>query len=94
MNRALGVTKQAWSTYAKEMLAIVVAIQTWRPYLLGHKFIIQTYHQSLKHLLNPCVTTPEQQKRISLDTIMKSPINQEITTKQRMPCPGNTKGPP
>lgn len=35
MSQALGVTKQSWSTYAKEMLAIVLAIRTWRPYLLG-----------------------------------------------------------
>ena len=35
MSRALGVTKKSWSTYAKEMLTIVEAIRTWRPYLLG-----------------------------------------------------------
>lgn len=42
MSRALGVTKQNWSTYAREMLAIVIAIRTWRPYLLGRRFTIQT----------------------------------------------------
>ena len=35
MSRALGVSKKSWSTYAKEMLAIVEAIHMWRPYLLG-----------------------------------------------------------
>ena len=35
MSRALGVTKKSWSTYAKEMLAIIEAIRVWRPYLLG-----------------------------------------------------------
>lgn len=35
MSRALGVTKKSWSTYAKEMLAIIEAICVWRPYLLG-----------------------------------------------------------
>jgi hypothetical protein len=35
MSRALGVSKKSWSTYAKEMLAIVEAIRMWRPYLLG-----------------------------------------------------------
>ena len=40
MSRALGTTKQSWSTYAKEMLAIILPIQTWRPYLLGRKFYI------------------------------------------------------
>lgn len=42
MSRALGITKQSWSTYAKEMLAILQAIKTLRPYLLGRKFYIQT----------------------------------------------------
>ena len=42
MSKALGVSKKTWSSYAKEMLAIVEAIRTWRPYLLGRKFIIRT----------------------------------------------------
>ena len=40
MSKTLGATKQSWSTYVKEMLAIIQAIQTWRPYLVGHKFFI------------------------------------------------------
>lgn len=51
MSRALGVSKKSWSTYAKEMLAIVQAIRTWRPYLLGRKFYIQIDHRSLKYLM-------------------------------------------
>ena len=51
MGRALGMTKKSWSTYAKEMLANVEAIRTWRPYLLGHKFFIQTDQSSLKYFL-------------------------------------------
>ncbi|KAL6334474.1 hypothetical protein AAG906_016015 [Vitis piasezkii] len=39
MSRALGVAKKSWSTYAKEMLAIIEAIRTWRPYLLGRNSI-------------------------------------------------------
>jgi hypothetical protein len=37
MSRALGLSKRTWSTYAREMLAIVVVVQLWRPYLLGRK---------------------------------------------------------
>lgn len=40
MSRALGVSKRSWSIYAREILAIVHAIRTWRPYLLGQKFYI------------------------------------------------------
>jgi len=35
MSKALGVEKKSWSTYAKEMLAILEAIRLWRPYRLG-----------------------------------------------------------
>ncbi|KAL9448015.1 hypothetical protein AB3S75_015483 [Citrus x aurantiifolia] len=62
MSRALGVTKKSWSTYAKEMLAIIEAIRVWRPYLLGRKFIIQTDQRNLKYLLEQKITTPEQQQ--------------------------------
>lgn len=62
MSRALGVIKKSWSTYAKEMLAIVEAIWVWRRYLLGKKFYIQTDQRSLKYFLEQRVATPEQQK--------------------------------
>ena len=62
MSQALGVTKKSWSTYAKEMLAIVEAIRLWRPYLLGKKFFILTDQRSLKYFLEQRVSTPEQQK--------------------------------
>ncbi|KAH9802372.1 hypothetical protein KPL71_001357 [Citrus sinensis] len=51
MSRALGSSKRTWSIYAKEILAIVEAIQTWRPYILGQKLFIQTNQLSLKYFL-------------------------------------------
>ena len=59
MSRALGVAKTSWSTYSKEMLAIIEAICLWRPYLLRRKLYIQTDQRSLKYLLEQCITTPE-----------------------------------
>lgn len=62
MSRSLGVAKKSWSTYAREMLAIIVAIRTWRPYILGRRFIIQTDQRSFRYLLEQRILTPEQQK--------------------------------
>ena len=59
LSRALGVLKQSWSIYAKEMLAILEAIWALRPYLLGQKFIIQIDLRSLKYLLEQKIATPE-----------------------------------
>ncbi|RVW90379.1 hypothetical protein CK203_045702 [Vitis vinifera] len=47
------------------MLAIIHAIRTWRSYLLGQKFYIQTDQRSLKYLLEQRVVTPEQQKWVA-----------------------------
>ncbi|XP_038972753.1 uncharacterized protein LOC103696780 isoform X1 [Phoenix dactylifera] len=65
MSKALGVTKKGWSTYAKEMLAIMEAVRMWRPYLLGRKFQIRTDQKSLRHFLEQRVSTPEQQKWVT-----------------------------
>ena len=62
ISKALGPMKKAWSTYAREMLAVVYAVKVWRPYLLGRKFIIVTDQQALRHLLEQKIVTPEQQK--------------------------------
>jgi hypothetical protein len=50
------------STYGKEMLALVTAIQRWCPYLLGQRFVVQTDHRSLKYLWDQTITTEAQQK--------------------------------
>lgn len=42
----------AMSTYEKEALAIVEALKKWRHYLVGHKLIIRTDHQSLKFMID------------------------------------------
>lgn len=65
MSRALGISKQTWSTYAKEMLAVLQAVRTWRPYLLGRKFFIHTDQRSLKYMVEQRVITPEQQNWVS-----------------------------
>jgi len=37
--------------YEKEMLAIIHAVQKWRPYLIGRHFKVKTDHDSLKYFL-------------------------------------------
>ncbi|KAL5796687.1 hypothetical protein ACOSQ2_001507 [Xanthoceras sorbifolium] len=62
ISQALGPMKKAWSTYAREMLAVIHAVKVWRPYLMGRKFTIVTDQQALRHLLQQKIVTPEQQK--------------------------------
>ncbi|KZV41973.1 peroxidase 64 [Dorcoceras hygrometricum] len=60
-SKALAPRTLSKSTYEKELMAMVLAIQHWRPYLLGRKFVVVTDHRSLTSLLKQRVTTPDQQ---------------------------------
>jgi hypothetical protein len=65
ISQALQGRNLAMSTYDKEMLALVLAIQKWRPYLMGRKFIVRTNHKSLKYLWEQKITTIAQQRWLS-----------------------------
>ncbi|MCH81353.1 retrotransposon protein, partial [Trifolium medium] len=60
-SKALGMRNLTKSTYEKELMAVVLAIQHWRPYLLGRKFVVSTDHKSLKQLMQQKIVTAEQQ---------------------------------
>lgn len=46
-SKALGVTNQKLSTYEKDFLAVMMAVDKWRSYLQCGPFMIVTDHKSL-----------------------------------------------
>ena len=59
-SKALAATNLSKSVYEKEMMALVLAMQQWRHYLMGRPFKVFTDHRSLKHLLQQRLTTTIQ----------------------------------
>jgi hypothetical protein len=53
------------SIYEKEMLAILHVVDLWCHYLLGQRFQIKTDHQSLKYIMEQCISSPEKQKWVT-----------------------------
>ncbi|WVZ12616.1 hypothetical protein V8G54_017146 [Vigna mungo] len=64
-SKALSEGKLSKSIYEKEMMALVLAIQHWRPYLVGQRFVVHTDQKSLCHLLEQRITTQNQQDWIA-----------------------------
>jgi hypothetical protein len=58
LSKALGPRSSALSTYEKEALAIIMAVDHWRPYLQLAKFIVHTDQKSLIHLEEQRISTP------------------------------------
>lgn len=49
-SKALGAKSRGLSTYEKEFMAILLAVQLWRPYLQFQEFVILTDQKSLTQL--------------------------------------------
>ncbi|WVZ90589.1 hypothetical protein U9M48_036876 [Paspalum notatum var. saurae] len=62
ISKALGPRSQGLSTYEKEYMAILMAIQQWRSYLQHNTFHIFTDQKSLIQLSEQRLHTPWQQK--------------------------------
>lgn len=57
LSKALSPKNKALSTYEKECMAILLAVEKWRSYLVGREFIIRTDHKSLSYLTEQKATT-------------------------------------
>ncbi|KAI5392337.1 hypothetical protein KIW84_076932 [Lathyrus oleraceus] len=64
-SKSLDVRNLAKSAYEKELMACVLAIQHWRLYLLGRKFVVSTDQRSLKDLLQQKIISGEQQNWVA-----------------------------
>jgi hypothetical protein len=61
-SKGLSVANQKLSTYEKEFLAVMMAVNKWRSYLHKNPFFIRTDHQSLCHLQDQTLSTKLQRK--------------------------------
>ena len=49
VSKALGPKNRGLSVYEKEYMAILLAVDQWRPYLQLQQFVIKTDQKSLTH---------------------------------------------
>jgi transposase InsO family protein len=62
LSKSLCRRNETLSTYEKECLAIILAVDKWRAYLQHREFVILTDHQSLLHLTDQRLLTGIQHK--------------------------------
>jgi hypothetical protein len=64
LSKHLCPRNQTLSVYENECLAILMAVERWRPYLQHRQFLIRTDHKSLLHLTEQRVTSRLQHKAL------------------------------
>lgn len=62
LSKLLGIRGQQKSVYEKELIAIVLAVQKWKYYLLGRHFVIRSDQQSLRFLTQQRELNTEYQR--------------------------------
>jgi hypothetical protein len=65
LSKPLSATHQQLSIYEKEFLALLMAVERWRPYLQRGEFLIKTDHHSLCYLEDQTLQSPLQRKAMS-----------------------------
>lgn len=88
----LAIRDRAKPMYERELMEAVLAVQRWRLYLLGRKFVVKTYQRSLKFLLEQRVIQLQHQKWIakflddSFEVVYKPRLeNKAVDALSRMP---------
>ncbi|TYJ96446.1 Transposon Tf2-6 polyprotein [Cucumis melo var. makuwa] len=61
-SHTLAIRDRGRPVYERELMAVVLAVQRWRPYLLGNRFVVQIDQKSLKCLLEQRVVQPQYQR--------------------------------
>lgn len=64
-SHALPPTHRLKAVYERELIAIVLAVQKWRPYLLGRQSRVRTDQKSLKFLLEQWIIAGDYQKWVA-----------------------------
>jgi hypothetical protein len=65
LSKALGERHKALSIYEKEFLALIMAVERWKPYLLRQQCIILTDHKSLSDLTEQNLHSEMQRKAMT-----------------------------
>ncbi|CAH9139323.1 unnamed protein product [Cuscuta epithymum] len=65
MSKTLSNRNQNKSVYERELMAIVLAIQKWRPYSLGRRFEVHTDQKSLRFQTEQRILGEDQQKWVA-----------------------------
>ncbi|TYK16934.1 hypothetical protein E5676_scaffold130G00710 [Cucumis melo var. makuwa] len=85
-SQTMSTRDRARLVYERELIVVVFAVQKWRPYVLGRKFIMKTDQRSLKFLLEQRVIQPQYQKWIAklLGYSFEVVYRPELRTRQPM----------
>jgi len=65
LSKALGETHKHLYFYEKEFLALIMAVEKWRPYQQRNEFVIKTDHKSLSFLVEQNLHLELQRKAMT-----------------------------